>query len=205
MNDIYTHPHAIVETDQIGAGTRIWAFTHIMRGASIGASCNIGEHCFVESGVVIGDGVTIKNGNMLWDGVTLEDGVFVGPHVFFTNDRYPRSPRLPQAQKRYSSRAWLVPTLIRQGASLGAGAVILAGVTVGAFAMVGAAAVVTADVPPYALVVGNPARVRGWVCQCGQPLAWYAEQSICGECGLGFIKDGSIVGPAELTKRRSES
>jgi UDP-2-acetamido-3-amino-2,3-dideoxy-glucuronate N-acetyltransferase len=188
MNDVYIHPAAIVDTDQIGAGTRIWAFTHIMQGVSIGKDCNIGEHCFVESGVVIGANVTIKNGNMVWEGVTLEDGVFIGPNVSFTNDLYPRSPRLRQAHARYSDRRWLVRTLVKRGASLGAGAVILAGVVVGEYSMVGAGAVVTRDVHPYALVAGNPARVKGWVCQCGQPLEWKAEIVTCSSCGLDLVR-----------------
>lgn len=193
MNEIFVHPASIVETQQIGKGTRIWAFTHVMRNVSIGVNCNIGEHCFIESGVTIGSNVTIKNGNMIWEGVTLEDGVFVGPHVFFTNDLYPRSPRLPQARKRYSDRGWLLPTLVRIGASLGAGTVILAGITIGEFSMVGAGALVTRDVPPYALVIGNPAHVRRWVCQCGRPLGFHKGITTCRHCGLSFLKNGDSV------------
>ena len=186
MNSIFTHPTALVESDKIGPGTRIWAYVHVMPDVSIGANCNIGDHCFIESGVIIGDNVTIKNGNMLWEGVILEDGVFVGPHVFFTNDLYPRSPRLPQAQARYRNHDWLLPTLVRHGATLGAGAIVLADNTVGEFAMVGAGAVVTKHVAPYALVVGNPAQVQGWVCQCGQPLAFQKGIATCRNCKLTF-------------------
>ncbi|MFQ5854693.1 MAG: DapH/DapD/GlmU-related protein [Anaerolineae bacterium] len=193
MNGVFIHPASIVESQQIGQGTRIWAFTHVMKDVSIGANCNIGDHCFIESGVIIRNNVTIKNGNMVWEGVTLEDGVFVGPHVLFTNDLYPRSPRLPQAKKRYSNRRWLLPTLVRKGASLGAGAVILAGITIGEFSLVGAGAVVTGDVPPYALVIGNPAHVRGWVCQCGQPLKSQKEIATCGDCGMNFVRNGDSV------------
>ena len=193
METVFTHPSAIVETDRIGAGTRIWAFTHIMSNVSIGANCNIGEHCFVESGCVIGDNVTIKNGNMLWEGITLSDGVFVGPNVVFTNDLYPRSPRLPQARSRYVDHGWLVPTRVNEGASLGAGAVILAGAALGEYSMVGAGAVVTKSVPPYALVLGNPARVRGWVCQCGSPLKFHDGGSVCRECGRAYAQDGNCV------------
>jgi acetyltransferase-like isoleucine patch superfamily enzyme len=193
MDDVFVHPTAIVETQHIGQGTRIWAFAHVMKDVSIGANCNIGDHCFIESGVAVGNNVTIKNGNMIWEGLTLEDGAFVGPHVFFTNDRYPRSPRLPQAQKRYGDRGWLLPTLVRRGASLGAGAVILAGVTIGEFAMIGAGAVVTRDVPPYALMVGNPAHIRGWACQCGQPLQFRNETATCDDCGLTFVKADDCV------------
>lgn len=190
---VFIHPRAMVETEQIGPGTRIWAFTHIMQGVSIGADCNIGEHSFIESGAIIGDNVTVKNGNMLWEGVTLENGVFVGPHVTFTNDLYPRSPRLRQAQARYADRGWLVATRVQQGASLGAGAIILAGVTIGEYAMVGAGTLVTKDVPPYALVVGSPAHLRGWACQCGQPLLFEAASVVCGACGLEFTRDDSSV------------
>jgi len=112
---VYIHPTALVESHQIGQGTRVWAFAHIMRGVVIGANCNIGDHCFLEARVRIGDNVTIKNGNMIWEGVTIEDGVFVGPNVLFTNDRFPRSPRLPQVHKRYASRGWLLPTQVRAG------------------------------------------------------------------------------------------
>lgn len=193
LKGVFIHPTAIVETQEIGQGTRIWAFAHVLKDVSIGANCNIGDHCYIESGVIIGNNVTIKNGNMIWEGVTLEDGVFVGPHVFLTNDLYPRSPRLPQAKKRYSGREWLLPTFVRRGASLGAGASILAGITIGEFSMVGAGAVVTRDVPPYALVIGNPARVRGWVCQCGQPVKFQEGIATCGDCDLNFVKSGDSV------------
>ena len=194
MDDVLVHPTSLVETQQIGRGTRIWAFTHVMNNVSIGANCNIGDHCYIESGASVGSNVTIKNGNMLWEGITLEDGVFVGPHVFFTNDLYPRSPRLPQAEKRYSNRDWLSPTLVKEGASLGAAAVILAGVIIHNFAMVGAGAVVTKDVPAYALVAGNPASVRGWVCQCGQRLIFHEEAATCTHCGRRFAMDGKLIG-----------
>jgi acetyltransferase-like isoleucine patch superfamily enzyme len=198
VNKIFIHPTALVETQQIGQGTRIWAFAHVMRDASIGANCNVGDHCFVESGVIVGDSVTIKNGNAIWEGITLEDGVFVGPYVVFTNDLYPRSSRLPQAKTRYSDRGWLLPTRVRRGASLGAGAVILAGTTIGEYAMVGAGAVVTRDVPPYALVIGSPARARGWVCQCGQPLQFQEKLATCGECGLCFVATDDSVRPTNV-------
>ena len=187
MNGVFIHPRALVETDDIGSGTRIWAFAHIMDGARIGKNSNIGDHCFIESGAVIGDNTTIKNGNMIWEGVTLEDGVFVGPHVFFTNDLHPRSPRLPQVRRRYSDkRNWLVPTKVQRGATLGAGAVILAGVTVGEYALVAAGAIVTKPVPSHALVKGNPAAVTGWVCQCGETLHFRTRSANCRACGLQF-------------------
>lgn len=194
MKKMFIHPTAIVENDQIGANSRIWAYVHIMAGAQVGKNCNIGDHSFIESGACIGDNTTIKNGNMIWDGVTLEDGVFVGPHVFFTNDLFPRSPRLPQARERYRGREkWLVPTLVKRAASLGAGAIVLGGVTIGEYSMVAAGAVVTKDVPPYALVKGNPARVCGWVCQCGQPLIFNNNIAACSACSLHFRKDHATV------------
>ncbi|NPV87527.1 MAG: N-acetyltransferase [Anaerolineae bacterium] len=186
MSNFYSHPTALVETSTIGEGTRIWAYAHVMNNVSIGKNCNIGDHCFIESGVIIGNNVTIKNGNMIFEGVMLEDGVFVGPHVFFTNDLYPRSPRLPQAKKRYETQDWLKKTLVKQGATLGAGAIILAGNTIGEFSMVGAGSVVTRDVPAYALVIGNPAKRIGWVCQCGIKLKQDGQKAICPSCHLVY-------------------
>jgi len=190
---MFIHPTAIVETRHIGAGTRIWAYTHVMDDVSIGSDCNIGEHCFVESGASIGNQVTIKNGNMIWEGVHLEDGVFVGPQVVFTNDLYPRSPRLRQVKRRYAGRAWLKSTVIKHGASVGAAAVILAGITIGEFCLVGAGSIVTKDLPCHSLAVGRPARVRGWVCQCGHPLVFVNGAASCGGCDLKFAKAGGIV------------
>lgn len=194
MSASYVHPTALVETDQIGSGTRVWAFAHVMRGAQVGTDCNIGEHCFVESGCSIGNGCTIKNGNMIWEGVTIEDGVFVGPSVHLTNDLYPRSPRLPEAKERYKDRAdWLVPTLIKKGASLGAGSVIVCGITIGEYAMVAAGAVATKNIPPYALVKGNPARVCGWVCECGRPLGKFDDLAACSSCNQSYkLSAGSL-------------
>jgi UDP-2-acetamido-3-amino-2,3-dideoxy-glucuronate N-acetyltransferase len=151
---VFVHPDARVETPWIGARTRIWAFSHILEGARIGADCNICDHTFVENDVVIGDRVTVKSGVQVWDGVTLEDDVFVGPNATFTNDPFPRSRRVPET---------FVRTVIRRGASIGANATLLPGVTVGSYAMVGAGAVVTRDVPPRAIVMGNPARVTAYV------------------------------------------
>lgn len=162
------HDAAIVE-GALGAGTRVWAFAHVQAAAAVGADCNIGEHCFIEDGAVVGDRCTVKNGVALWCGVTLEEGVFVGPGVIFTNDLRPRSPRMEEAADRYEDDGWLVCTTVRHGATIGAGAIVLAGVTIGSFAMIGAGAVVLRDVPPHALVVGNPARLIGFVCECGRP------------------------------------
>jgi len=156
----YIDARAIVDTPRVGPGTRIWEFVHVLEGATIGCDCNINSHVFVENDVVIGDAVTVKCGVYLWDGLRLEDRVFVGPNVTFTNDRHPRSRRpVPPAV-----------TTVREGASLGAAAVIGPGVTIGRYAMVGMGAVVTRDVPDHALVYGNPLRRAGWVCFCGAPV-----------------------------------
>jgi acetyltransferase-like isoleucine patch superfamily enzyme len=144
------HPSADVQSKQIGEGTRVWQYVVILSGAVIGRDGNICSHCFIENQVVVGDRVTVKCGVQLWDGVTLEDDVFVGPNATFTNDREPRSR---------NAGATLLPTLVKKGASIGANATILPGLTIGEGAMVGAGAVVTKDVPPRTLVVGNPARV----------------------------------------------
>lgn len=148
--EYFIHKQALVETKNIGRGTRIWAFAHVLPGAIIGEDVNICDHTFVENDVVIGNRVTLKCGVYLWDGVRLEDDVFVGPNVAFTNDRYPRSR---QYLKQFPE------TIVRQGASLGANATILPGIIIGEKAMVGAGAVVTRDVPDRAVVVGNPARI----------------------------------------------
>ncbi|MFQ6572764.1 acyltransferase [Pseudomonas sp. UM16] len=144
------HPLADVQSSNIGEGTRIWQFVVILPGARIGRDCNITAHCFIENDVVIGDRVTVKCGVQLWDGLRIADDVFIGPNATFTNDRFPRSQQWPQH---------FPETRIERGASVGAGAVILPGLTIGEHAMVGAGAVVTRDVPARALVVGNPARI----------------------------------------------
>jgi acetyltransferase-like isoleucine patch superfamily enzyme len=175
----YIHPLALCESMQVGPRTRIWAFTHVMAGAVIGADCNLGDHAFIESGARLGNGVTVKNGVAVWDRVRVEDDVFIGPSVAFTNDLRPRA-------KIRKTREGLVPTVLRSGASIGANATIVCGVVIGAHAFVGAGAVVTRDVPDYALVTGNPARQRGWVCRCGRPLR---ELYTC-ECGLEYALTG---------------
>jgi len=172
----------------------VWAFAHVLPGATIGKRCNIGDHCFIESGVVVGDNVTVKNGCMLWDGVTIEAGVFIGPGVVFTNDRHPRSPRLADAADRYAGRGWLAETVVRTGASIGAGAVILPGLSIGEYAMVAAGAVVTKDVAAFSIVMGNPAAAVGWVCRCGTRLRVEEGRAVCGACGREF--EGGAAGGA---------
>ena len=153
-NSAFVHEKAIVEQGAaLGRGTRVWAFAHILPGAVVGEDCNICDGVFIESDVVLGDRVTIKSGVQLWDGVRLENDVFVGPNATFTNDPFPRSK---QHLTEY------VKTVVREGASIGANATILPGVIVGQRAMVGAGAVVTGNVPPYAIVTGNPARIQGY-------------------------------------------
>jgi UDP-2-acetamido-3-amino-2,3-dideoxy-glucuronate N-acetyltransferase len=152
--DFFQHASAIVESKSIGAGTRVWAFAHILPGARIGRDCNICDYTFIENDVIVGDRVTLKCGVQLWDGIRLEDDVFVGPNATFTNDRFPRS-------RQYQAKA--AQTVVQQGASIGANATILPGLTIGKRAMVGAGSVVTRDVPPDTIVVGNPARITGYV------------------------------------------
>jgi acetyltransferase-like isoleucine patch superfamily enzyme len=147
---MFIHPSSDVQSKQIGEGTRVWQYVVILPGAVIGRDGNICSHCFIENKVILGDRVTVKCGVQLWDGVTLEDDVFVGPNATFTNDLQPRSR---------NAAAQLLPTVVKKGASIGANATILPGLTIGEGAMVGAGAVVTKDVPPRTLVVGNPARV----------------------------------------------
>lgn len=160
------HPQALCESDQVGDRTRIWAFAHILLGARVGSDCNICDHVFIENDVVIGDRVTVKCGVQLWDGIRVEDDVFIGPNVTFTNDPFPRSK---EHLRQYAT------TLVRAGASLGANATVLPGITIGINAMVGAGAVVTRSVPPHAIVVGNPARITGYTntpaaAQVGRPI-----------------------------------
>jgi len=175
----FVHEWALVETEDIGEGTRIWAFVHVLKGARIGRDCNIGDHCFIEGDVVIGDHVVIKNGVSIWNRVRIEDGVFIGPNVAFTNDLFPRS-------KLY--REEYDPILVKQGASIGANATLLGGITIGRYALIGAGAVVTRDVPDHALAFGNPARVRGYVCECSTKLTLTNGNGMC-ECGRGYVYD----------------
>lgn len=177
------HSTAIVDSE-VGEGTMVFAFSHVLEGAKIGANVKLADHVFVEGGAVIGNNVTIKNNVSIWDGVKIEDDVFVGPNVCFTNDMTPRSPRMETAKARYAKREnWLLETNIKQGATLGGNATIVPGLTVGAFAFVGAGATVTKDVSPYTLVVGNPAKPKASVCSCGQVLSGCYREATCEHCG----------------------
>lgn len=151
--EYFVHPEGICESENVGARTRVWAFSHVLPGAVIGEDVNINDHVFVENDVVIGDRVTLKSGVQVWDGIRLGDDVFVGPNATFTNDPFPRSKQYPDS---------FAQTVIEDGASIGGGAVILPGIRVGRKAMIGAGAVVTKNVPPYAIVVGNPGRIVGY-------------------------------------------
>ena len=151
---LFVHPHALCESTAVGENTRIWAFAHVLPGATIGKDCNICDHVFIENDVVVGDRVTIKCGVQLWDGLRVADDVFIGPNVTFSNDKYPKS-------KQYQVK--VEETYVGRGASIGGGASILPGLRIGARAMVGAGAVVTHDVPARAVVSGNPARIVGYV------------------------------------------
>ncbi len=178
LNDsFYKHPNAIVESSNIGKGTRIWAFSHILEKAVIGDNCNIGEGCFIENEVVIGSDVVIKNNISIWDGVTIEDDVFLGPNVVLTNDLFPRSKVFhPEPTK----------ILVKKGASIGANATIICGITVGKYAMIGAGSVVTKDVPSYSLVYGNPAGFISWICVCTNKLS-FDNETVC-TCGRKYKK-----------------
>lgn len=189
---VFVHSSGLCESDSVGEGTRIWAFAHVMRGAWVGRDCNIGEGAFVEAGALLGDRVTLKNQVMVWEGVEIASDVFVGPGVIFTNDRTPRSPRMPEAAARYEDKRWCLRTFVGRGASLGAGAILLPGVTIGPFAMVGAGAVVTRDVASHRLVLGNPARPAGWVCACGGRLG---EELLCEACGAAHRPEGDGLAP----------
>jgi len=160
---VFVHPMGLCESSSVGPGTRVWAFAHVMTGAVVGAGCNIGDHAFIERGARIGDRVTVKNAVLVWDRVTIEDDVFLGPNAVFTNDLVPRAARKKAPDE-------LLPTLVKRGATVGANATIVCGVTIGEHAFVAAGAVVTRDVPAHALVAGNPARPVGWVCACGERL-----------------------------------
>ncbi len=151
---VFIHPQALCESDNVGEGTRVWAFAHILPGARIGRHCNICDGVFIEDDVIVGDRVTVKCGVQLWDGVRLHDDVFVGPNATFANDPFPRSGQRPER---------FLQTVVEQGASIGANATLLPGITIGTGAMVGAGAVVTRSVPANAIVVGNPARISGYV------------------------------------------
>ncbi|MHA2354370.1 MAG: acyltransferase [Candidatus Thorarchaeota archaeon] len=180
MVGVFIHPLAVVDDGaQIGEGTKVWHFAHIRESAKIGNGCTIGKDVYVDENVTIGNKVKIQNGVYVYQGVTLEDEVFCGPHMTFTNDLYPRA----------LGEFWeITDTLVRHGASIGANATIVCGITLGSYCMIGSGAVVTTDVPAHALVVGNPAQITGFVCKCGRPLKKEVKRQnvsvtfACGKC-----------------------
>ncbi len=187
----FVHESSYVdEPCEIGEGTKIWHFSHVMSGSKIGRRCNIGQNVVILPEVVIGDNVKIQNNVSVYTGVELEDDVFCGPSMVFTNVTNPRShvPRKNEYRK----------TLVKRGASIGANATVVCGHTIGRYAFVGAGAVVTRDVPDYAMVVGNPARIVGWMCQCGVKLNLSREtnkdeRATCSACGSKYVRqDGSV-------------
>jgi acetyltransferase-like isoleucine patch superfamily enzyme len=183
MQDVYIHPTADVSPEaEIGPGTRIWHQAQIREGAELGRECIVGKGAYIDFGVRVGNRVKIQNYALIYHGATLEDGVFIGPRACLTNDRIPRAITPEGALKEADD--WQVgPTTVQCGASIGAGAILLPGVTVGRFAMVGAGAVVTKDIPDHALVVGLPAQLAGYVCHCGQHLSKETDGSLwCSVC-----------------------
>ena len=194
MADYFLHESSFVDPGAvIGAGTKIWHFCHVMAGSQIGADCNLGQNVFIAAGVQIGDRVKIQNNVSVYAGVTLEDEVFLGPSMVFTNVTNPRShvPRKDEYR----------PTLVRRGATIGANATILCGITLGEYAFVGAGAVVTHDVPAYALVYGAPAQLQGWMCRCGERLSLstqsITETATCPRCKTRYEKHSQTVHPMD--------
>lgn len=182
----FVHESSYVDAGAVvGAGTRIWHFSHVMSGAVIGQNCSIGQNVNVGSKVVIGNNVKIQNNVSVYDSVTLEDDVFCGPSMVFTNVVNPRSHVSRKDEYR--------DTLVKQGASIGANATVVCGHTIGRYAFIGAGAVVTRNVPDYALIYGNPARQHGWVCKCGVKLALQGGEATCQACGEKYtLVDGRL-------------
>lgn len=181
MNGVFVHERALVESDVIGEGTRVWAFAHVMKGAVVGRGCNIGDHAFIERGARLGDQVTVKNNVLIWDGVTLEDGVFAGPNVVFTND--------PRPRVAFKDEFKPVATVVKKNASIGANATIICGVTLGEWSFVGAGSVVTRDVPAHGFVLGSPARQIGWACDCARRL----PESLRCSCGRAYREENRTI------------
>lgn len=187
MKHYYCHPQSIVESNDIGENTRIWAFAHILPGAVVGSDCNINDQTFIENDVVLGNNVTVKSGVYIWDGVRIQDNVFIGPNVTFTNDLRPRS-------KQYPSE--FLKTLLEEWVSIGANATIIAGNTIGKYAMVGAGSLVTKSIPNNTLWYGNPAKFKSYICNCGEKLNTHLT---CSDCGKQYsLIDGKIVEESKI-------
>lgn len=184
--DYFVHESSYVDMPcLIGKGTKIWHFCHIMQDAQIGEDCNIGQNVVILPGVKLGNRVKIQNNVSVYTGVECEDDVFLGPSCVFTNVYNPRAFIVRKDEYR--------ETIIKKGATIGANATIVCGATVGRYAFVGAGAVVTRDVPDFALVYGNPARVRGYMCTCGQKIDFELHKSTCGECGKRYVIENEII------------
>jgi len=184
----YAHETAVVdEGAEIGEGTKIWHFSHIAKGAKIGKGCKLGQNVYIAPGVIIGDNAKIQNNVSLYEGAVLEDNCFCGPSCVFTNIFNPRSAYPRNAPEFFRK------TLMREGSSIGANATIVCGVTLGRHAFVGAGSVVTRDVPDHGLVYGNPAKLRGWMCECGQKLEFAGDGASCGACAKEYKKGKSTV------------
>lgn len=181
---VTVHSSAIVESSEIGDGSAIWAFVHVMPGAVIGEQCKIGDHSFIEGGAVIGNRVTIKNNALIWHGVMIGDDSFIGPNVVFTNDLNPRA-HVPSGPEDW------VDTVVESGVSIGANSTVVCGITIGHDALIGAGTVVTQNVDSHALVVGNPGRIVGWVCRCGRKLP---VNLICSNCQRKYDKQNNGLG-----------
>jgi len=186
--DYFVHESAYVDPGaKIGKGTKIWHFSHIMSGAEIGEHCNIGQNVFIAKNVKIGNNVKIQNNVSVYEGVVLENDVFCGPSCVFTNVKTPRSAFPRNRSEDY------IPTIVKRGATIGANATVVCGVTLGEWSFVAAGAVVTKDVPPYALVAGVPARPIGWACRCGVRLKFDGEEATCQACGRRYQKVGDGI------------
>jgi UDP-2-acetamido-3-amino-2,3-dideoxy-glucuronate N-acetyltransferase len=183
--DYFVHESAYVdEGAKVGRGTKVWHFSHVMPKAEVGEGCSIGQNVLISNNARVGNHVKIQNNVAVYEGVILEDYVFCGPSMVFTNVKTPRS-----AYPRNTSDDYAL-TRVKHGASIGANATIVCGVTLGEWAFVAAGAVVTKDVPPYGLAAGVPARIIGWACECGVPLRFGGEEAACAECGRRYEKDG---------------